>query len=50
MGKKCDADSAQHNNKIRLDLSKKNPHEIVHLVSVLRRLEKEGKIKIRVII
>lgn len=50
MDKKCDPNSSRNDDKIRLDLSKKNPHEIVHLVSVLRRLEKEGKIKIRVII
>jgi len=34
-------------SKIRFDLSKKPPLEIVHLIFVLKRLEEQGKIKIK---
>jgi hypothetical protein len=48
MGEKCELTSTKLElSKIRLDLSKKPPTEVVHLISVLKRLEKEGKIKIK---
>lgn len=33
----------------KFNMSNKNPHEILHLLSMLKELEKEGKIKVRVI-
>lgn len=33
--------------KICIDLSKKNPHDILHLIGTLKKLEKEKKIKIK---
>jgi hypothetical protein len=48
MGKKCKSSHTNSNYpKVRFDLSKKPPLEIVHLISVLKKLEKQGKIKIK---
>jgi hypothetical protein len=33
---------------VKIDLSKKNPAEVFHFVSILKRLELENKIRIRV--
>jgi hypothetical protein len=42
MEKKC-------NLKARIDLSKKNPYDIMHLMTVLSKLKKEGKIRIKAV-
>lgn len=49
MEKKLESISIKLESKVRLDLSKKNPYDIMHFVSVLNKLEKEGKIRIKVV-
>lgn len=47
---KKEQDFPQENkSKISLDISKKSVHDIIHFVNVLKKLEKEGKIRIRVV-
>jgi hypothetical protein len=49
MGKKDNLEQplVKAKSNLRVDLTKKSPHDIMHLVMVLKRLEEEGKIKIR---
>jgi len=49
MEKNCNLFLSSKASKVSIDLSKKSPYDIMHLMSVLGKLKKEGKIKIKVV-